>query len=210
MKLRTLEELLSSKTIEAEKAERRRKEETALLEAKFEEERKAFNKLLRKAAREGQLALGDPSSPEDNKITAVAPIRVQSRDWVVLHRGDDVRSSFGGEFEKELTNRLITRLRPPVYPVGEIPASDGEVLFPSHLIGTALSRMLDLGMEPNFQSLLVAVLRALNTLLQVGFFFFFFLPFFVVFVGPQCCHILFLVAKERRQGGPVLLAWEHH
>ena len=135
-----------------------------MLEAKFEEERKAFAKLLRKAAREGQLSLGDPSSPEEN-VTAVPQIRQQSKDWVVLHKDDDVRAAFGGDFERDLTGKLITRLKVPVYQVGEKPSST-EILFPAHLIGIALSRMLDLGMESNVQSLLVATLRALNTLLQ--------------------------------------------
>jgi len=165
IEMRTLKEMMAIKTAEAERAERRRLEEVALLEAKFEEERRSYSKLVRKAAREGNLALGDPSSP-DEKVTSVPPIRQKSKDWVVLHKDDDAPSALGGDFEKELTSRLITRLRIPVFAVGEKPASPNEVLYPAHLIGIAMGRMLDLGMEQEVQSLLVSSLRALNTLAQ--------------------------------------------
>lgn len=45
----SLRDLLASKTAELEKMERRYKEEIALLEVKFEEERRGFSKIIRKA-----------------------------------------------------------------------------------------------------------------------------------------------------------------
>jgi len=56
--------------------------------------------------------------------------------------------------------RLTTRLRIPV--LTEKPKSVKEVLFPAHLFGVALSRMVQLDMQANFLSMVVLAVKAIT------------------------------------------------
>ena len=172
-------DLLAAKTAELEKMERRTKEEIALLEVKFEEERRGFSRLVRQATSNRLGGGGGADSPlpqspvvgehpgqpqvtEEDNWLVVPQVRGQAKDWALAFQGDEAKAALNGEFEREFVRRVVERAKVPLFSGTERPRSPREVLYPAHLLGVAFTKMLQLEMEATFQSMLGAATRAIG------------------------------------------------